>query len=151
MVATATELEAKLTEATEKRDFLLSAFQKADLHARGYLGDDMAVVSGIRRKPNPRADAKRWGSYDKAAAAAQALTYAERLVARLTVMIGRARADESAVCDLASLREGDLVRTDLGWHRVVRVNAKSVTVETGYSWTDRYPLDRIIETRLVGR
>ena len=35
----------------------------------------------------------------------------------------------------------------LGWHRVVRVNRVSVSVATGYSWTDTVRLDRIIETR----
>ena len=33
------------------------------------------------------------------------------------------------------------------WHRVVKVNAKSVTVSTGYSWTERIPRDRIREVR----
>ena len=28
------------------------------------------------------------------------------------------------------------IRDQFGWHKVVRVSAKSVTVETGYSWTD---------------
>jgi hypothetical protein len=41
------------------------------------------------------------------------------------------------------------IRTSVGWHKVVRVNAKSVTVETGYSWTDRYALDKILEVRAV--
>jgi hypothetical protein len=40
-----------------------------------------------------------------------------------------------------------VVRTDTGWHKVVRVNTKSVTVETGYSWTDRIQRDKIIEVR----
>jgi CRISPR/Cas system CMR subunit Cmr4 (Cas7 group RAMP superfamily) len=39
------------------------------------------------------------------------------------------------------------VRDEYGWHKVVRMNAKSVTVETGYSWTDRIPLGRILEVR----
>jgi len=38
-----------------------------------------------------------------------------------------------------------IVRTVNGWHKVVRVNAKSVTVETPYSWTDRIEVGRIIE------
>ena len=38
-----------------------------------------------------------------------------------------------------------VVRTVTGWHKVVRVNAKSVTVETPYSWTDRIEVGRIIE------
>lgn len=37
------------------------------------------------------------------------------------------------------------VRDAFGWHRVVRISAKSVTVETPYSWTDRIPLDKILE------
>lgn len=40
-----------------------------------------------------------------------------------------------------------LVRDQYGWHKVVRVSAKSVTVETGHSWTDRIPLDRVLEVR----
>jgi len=40
-----------------------------------------------------------------------------------------------------------VVRTVTGWHKVVKVNAKSVTVETPYSWTDRIEAARIIEVR----
>lgn len=39
------------------------------------------------------------------------------------------------------------VRTELGWHKVVRVSAKSVTVETPYSWTDRIPVGDVLEFR----
>ena len=39
------------------------------------------------------------------------------------------------------------IRTVTGWRRVVKVNAKSVSVESGYSWVDRVPLDKIIEVR----
>ena len=37
------------------------------------------------------------------------------------------------------------VRDQFGWHRVVRVSAKSVTVETPYSWTERIALDKVLE------
>lgn len=44
---------------------------------------------------------------------------------------------------------GDIVWTLTGKqripHRVVRVNAKSVSVETGHSWTERYTYDEIID------
>ena len=40
-----------------------------------------------------------------------------------------------------------LVRDYWGWHKVVRVSAKSVTVETPYSWTERIAHDRILEVR----
>ena len=45
------------------------------------------------------------------------------------------------------LKAARAIRTDAGWHKVVRVNAKSVTVESGYSWTDRYTLDKVLEVR----
>jgi hypothetical protein len=40
-----------------------------------------------------------------------------------------------------------VVRTSTGWHKVVRVNAKSVTVESGYSWTDRYTIAQVLEVK----
>ena len=43
------------------------------------------------------------------------------------------------------LKAARTIRTSSGWHRVVKVNAKSVSVWTGYSWTDRYTFDRILE------
>jgi len=46
--------------------------------------------------------------------------------------------------DLAGAR---LVRSHTGWHKVVRVNAKSVSVESGYSWVDRIAIDKILEVR----
>lgn len=39
------------------------------------------------------------------------------------------------------------IRTHAGWYKVVRVNAKSVSVESGYSWVDRIELDKILESR----
>lgn len=39
------------------------------------------------------------------------------------------------------------VRTSSGWYRVVKVNPKSVLVETGYSWSDRVPLAKVLEVR----
>lgn len=47
------------------------------------------------------------------------------------------------------LKAATHIRTDIGWHKVVRVSAKSVTVETGYSWTDRYTLAKILEVRTI--
>lgn len=47
----------------------------------------------------------------------------------------------------ADLEGAVLIRDRFGWHRVVRVNAKSVTVATGHSWDDRIPLDRVLEAR----
>jgi chromosome condensin MukBEF ATPase and DNA-binding subunit MukB len=37
----------------------------------------------------------------------------------------------------ATIRKGDAVKIGGHWRRVVRVNTKTVSIETGYSWTDR--------------
>ena len=39
------------------------------------------------------------------------------------------------------------VRDQFGWHKVVRISAKSVTVATEYSWTDRLPFAKVLEVR----
>lgn len=39
------------------------------------------------------------------------------------------------------------VRTRTGWHRVVKVHTKSVTVETRHSWYDRVSVERIMEVK----
>lgn len=46
--------------------------------------------------------------------------------------------------ELAAAR---FIRTLMGWHRVVKVNAKTVSVETGHTWNDRHPIDKILEVR----
>lgn len=58
----------------------------------------------------------------------------------------QARNDASVV-DFTTLGPGDYVRDRHGWHEVVRVNAKSVTVTTTFSWNESIARDRVIETR----
>lgn len=141
------ELEAALAAATAKADRLRQQATAADQRAGGILGDDMAVVSGIRRKPNARADARRYDAYSKASELWLAWKAADKERDTLEWQLDQAHRDAKAPRDIDSLRPGSLVRTDLGWHRVVRVNRVSVSVATGYSWTDTVRLDRIIETR----
>ncbi|QTJ71417.1 DUF3560 domain-containing protein (plasmid) [Rhodococcus sp. ZPP] len=43
----------------------------------------------------------------------------------------------------ADIKRGYLVKVSGQWWKVVRVNAKSVSVETGYSWTDTVKYDAI--------
>lgn len=47
--------------------------------------------------------------------------------------------------DVATIRKGDLVKVRGQWRRVVRVNKATVSVETGYSWTDKVPHHEIRE------
>jgi hypothetical protein len=41
------------------------------------------------------------------------------------------------------------VRTEFAWRRVARVNKTTVSVETGYSWVDRIPFDKIFDARTI--
>lgn len=46
-----------------------------------------------------------------------------------------------------TIKRGDYVRISGVWRKVARVNRKSVTVETGYSWTDRAPYHNVTDHR----
>ncbi len=39
------------------------------------------------------------------------------------------------------------VKVGYSWCKVARVNAKSVSVETGYSWVDRYSFDKVLAVK----
>lgn len=54
-------------------------------------------------------------------------------------------APKPAPVDPATIPGARAVKTSLGWFKVVRVNAKTVSVETGQSWTDRIAFGKIIE------
>jgi hypothetical protein len=47
--------------------------------------------------------------------------------------------------DRTNVQKGDHVKIRGSWRRVVRVNPKTVSVETGYSWTDTAPYAEIQE------
>jgi hypothetical protein len=47
--------------------------------------------------------------------------------------------------DWSQVRKGDAVKIRGQWRRVARVNAKTVSVETGYTWTDRCPKHEVSE------
>jgi len=63
--------------------------------------------------------------------------------------IRAAQAAEGAVClyDRTTIAKGDAVKCSGRWYEVVRLNAKSVSVRTGYSWTDRIDYHRIQDHR----
>lgn len=142
----------RITKATAAVEQARALYERASTAAEnatpgGRTGYDPAILSGIRRKPNHKADRARWSAYDREAEAYHRLEKAEAELARARAVEARAERDAAAPRDIPGLRVGDLVRTGSGWHRVARVNAKSVSVETGYSWTDRVTHDQIIETR----
>jgi hypothetical protein len=83
-----------------------------------------------------------------------------RIIATAKAEIAEQQAEEFAAAKTAfdkrntkipytpeQYKAAKVVRTVTGWHKVVKVNAKSVTVATPYSWTDRIEVARIIEVR----
>jgi len=73
---------------------------------------------------------------------------------KLDYYTAKARGYERRIAERDRVRLGAVdvagakyVRTVTGWRKVVRVSAKSVSVESGYSWVDRIPLGQILEAR----
>jgi hypothetical protein len=85
-------------------------------------------------------------SVDAAVQEQQAERAAEWAELKATAVAQRA-TDEANKPSVDDIRAAAFVRDSVGWHIVVRVNAKSVTVATPYSWTDRIPFGRILEAR----
>lgn len=110
---------------------------------------DMATVSGIRRKPSQRAEAQRHGRYDREAAAWEQVRQAQQSVDALTVSLERARSSQPVPFTEADLKAATHLRDRNGWREIVKVNAKTVSVATGYSWTDRVARAAILEVRTV--
>lgn len=48
---------------------------------------------------------------------------------------------------IEDIKGAKFVRTSTGWRKVVRVNAKTVSVDSGYSWVDRIDINQIVEVR----
>ena len=112
-------------------------------------GGDPGSLSGVRRRPNRRMDVRRFSAYDREADLTRALTRARADLQRLESTAARQSAEAAAraTVDPSEVVAGRMVRTRHGWHRVVRVNAKSLTVATPYSWTERIPLHAVLEVR----
>ncbi|ANP74507.1 hypothetical protein [Cryobacterium arcticum] len=109
---------------------------------------DPAQGSGIRRKPNAKADARRFNAYDREATISIAQVDAEKEVARLESALEAATAERFRVLLVRSdLLGARAIRDEFGWHAVVKLNAMTVSVKTPYSWTDKIPFDRVLEAR----
>ena len=80
--------------------------------------------------------------------------YADRMRERLAVVEEELRFLRQAIQDSgvrqytqADFQKGDLARIRGRWHVVAKANAKTIAVETGYSWTDKYPYHEVTEQR----
>lgn len=142
-------LEQKLAYATEKRDAAQKAVEAADaMHeAARALGGG---IPGFGGSGNQRAAKIVRGSLERSYRAeieanerlefwdAKAKSYARRLAERDRTRLTRE--------DVAGATHILVSRT---WRKVVRVNATTVSVDSGYSWVDRIPFDQIIEARTI--
>ena len=63
----------------------------------------------------------------------------------------KARQIERQRFTAADLADATHVHDGYTWRRVVRVNAKTVTVTTAYSWTDHLPLGQIRDHRTIAK
>ena len=68
-------------------------------------------------------------------------------------LIAAKKADRQAETDRVKFTRDDLrdafaVRDQHGWRKVRRVNTKTVSVDSGYSWADLIPMDKILDYRL---
>lgn len=133
----------RLAEAAGRVRRLEAEYEAAQVAARAVMGDDPAVVSGVRRRPSGRAQCRRVAVYDREAALAAELVTARAAVAWRERQV-RAGADAAAV-DLSELAPGCLVRTKRGWHEVATVNKVSVSVVTGESWATLIRFAKILE------
>lgn len=62
--------------------------------------------------------------------------------------VARRKAEREAEKARVKFTAGDLVGAEIihdgfSWRRVIRINAKSVTVTTAYSWTERVPIEQV--------
>ena len=67
-------------------------------------------------------------------------------------LIAAKKADRQAEQDRVKFTRDELtgariVRDQFGWHKVRKVNTKTVSVDSGYSWADLIPLDKILDYR----
>ena len=111
----------------------------------GLTGYDSAVLSGIQRKANPRRTARRFAAYDRESALAVQLVATEHQVK----LLERRLADAITERDRTRFTRDDIVGAThivdrFGKLRtVVRVNQKTVSVTTEWSWTETVPFDKV--------
>lgn len=97
-----------------------------------------------------RAGARNGARAAEAAIDAELQRQADKAAAKHAEGVARRKAERAAEAARRKFTAADLanathVRDSLGWHRVVRVSAKSVTVATAYSWTERIRLEHVLQ------
>lgn len=136
--APAPEAPAAPVESTESAE-LIAARAEVERIEKALVANFDRVTGGRGKQGLRRTDA----AIRRGAAYARELTKARALVAFL-------ESTPAPVADSTPVevpRTAIAVRDQFGWHKVVQVNAKSVTVRTAYSWDDRIALGKITDYR----
>lgn len=108
---------------------------------------DHGPLSGIRRRSTPRQRSQYAAGIERTIDAAMLEMEALRKQERLDAIAAYKAKTAPVPFTPEELAKAVAVRTSSGWHRVVRVSQKSVTVATAYSWTDRHPINKILEVK----
>ncbi|WIE65972.1 hypothetical protein DEI99_005385 [Curtobacterium sp. MCLR17_036] len=142
-------LDEKLEDASEKL-----AAAKAALDRSGELAERAhemgGGIPGFGASGNQRAARQVRSAHDTAQRAwkeaTERVSYWSDKVKRLEY---RKAEVERVPLTREDIKGATHVRIGRFWHKVVRVNAKTVSVDSGYSWTDRYEFSKVHEARTI--
>lgn len=140
-------LEEKIEYAAEKLSAAEAARDRADsLHDHAH--EMGGGIPGFGGSGNQRAAQQVRGAFDRAdrawLEAADRVMYWEQ---KLSAYKRRLAERDRVRFTRQDIKGATWVRVNYGWRKVARVNAKTVSVETGYSWTDRIEFDKVLEVR----
>lgn len=144
---TTAELRAKLAAARTELAAAAPATEQISAANQRTYGNDPAIASGVRRKSSARADARRYGAYDREATAYARHAAAEKSVQQLEQQLARAERNAPVPFTEEQWKAAQVVRTRDGWKKVVRVNVKTVTVAVPPGWDDKVTRARVLEVR----
>lgn len=130
-----------MTTATELRERIAAAEARRDAAAGSDRDPAMARVSGPLLTQLGRDTDRRLAAY----------TAADREVRALTSQLHLAEAREAEAARVRLTRDqvdgARFVRDRYGWHRVIRINATTVTVASDWGQTARIAITQLHEAR----
>jgi hypothetical protein len=141
--------QGSMAAANEHHQNAQSAAERAEAARRQAARRESPVVMGRKVE---RLEAEERSLKRKLVSASG--DYAERLKGQLQVVEAdlaflRKAIEESGVrvFTKADFKPGDHALIRRTWRRVKKANAKTLAVETGYSWTDNYPYHEVTDRR----
>lgn len=137
--------QAALVRAQERCDRLAPAAERA----AAPISEDPAIWSGIRRRSTPTQRRREDARTDRALQTYTEFLAAERNLASAQARVDRLVASAPVPFTEAELRAANAVRTNEGWHRLLKVNRTTVAVEAGFPWPHKIPRASVLEVRRV--